>query len=228
MDANFEYLAVPHYPDIAGINRPTQALIDNDTYIQGTGISPITGEVPGPGAVATPTGTTTISHSQVFVDPEDFSNSHSYIGQITSTYKVNDAFSVVNRDYFQSLDKETVNQNSFRELIPTNYTYEHRIEFNLNFDVPIGSKTVGGNSKPGTGKDDKDVSKAAKEVLPFLDIKNSIIAGFDFRYLHAIGFSQFNTEADEPNDLTAQHRVHARAQRHGGIARQRVPRAGLQ
>ena len=201
VDANFEYLAVPHYPDIAGINRPTQALIDNDTYIQGTGISPYTGEVPGPNAVATPTGTTTISHSQVFVDPEDFSNSHSYIGQVTSTYKFNDAFSMVNRDYFQSLDKETVNQNSFRELLPTNYTYEHRVEFNLNFDVPIGTKTVGGG---GTAKDkeDKDISKAAKEVQPFLDIKNSIITGLDFRYLHTLGFSQFDTEADEANDLT--------------------------
>ncbi len=200
MDVNFEYLAVPHYPDIAGINRPTQALIDNDTYIQGTGISPYTGEVPGPGAVATPTGTTTISHSQVLVDPEDYSNSHSYIGQITSTYKFNDAMSLVNRDYFQSLDKETVNQNSFRELIPTNYTYEHRVEFNLGFDVPIGSKTVGGNS---TAKDkDNEISKIVDDVMPFLDIKNNIITGLDFRYLHTVGYSQFLTEADEPNDLT--------------------------
>ncbi len=43
LDANFEYFDVPHYPDNAGINRPTQALINNDTYIQGTGVSPVTG-----------------------------------------------------------------------------------------------------------------------------------------------------------------------------------------
>lgn len=201
IDANFEYLDVPHYPDIAGINRPTQALIDNDTYIQGTGISPITGTVPGPGAVVSPTGTTTISHSQVFVDPADYSNSHSYIGQIAGTLKVNNAFSVVNRSFFQSLDKETVNQNSFRELIPTNYTFENRTEFNLNFDVPIGSESIGGTTSPLRDKDGKEVTSSAQTV-PFLDIRNSIIAGFDFRYLHAVGYSQFLTEADEPNDLT--------------------------
>ncbi len=33
-------------------------------------------------------------------------------------------------------------------------------------------------------------------------MRNTVIAGFDFRYLHAIGYSQFLTEADEPNDLT--------------------------
>ena len=157
IDANFEYFDVPHYPDNAGINRPTQALINNDTYITGTGVSPFTGTIPGPGAVVSPTGTTTIAHSQTFVDPADFSNSHSYIGQIAGTLKVNDTLTVVNRSYFQSLDKETVNQNSFRELLPTNYTFENRTEFNLNFDVPVGSKTAGGKSAVVRDKDGKDI-----------------------------------------------------------------------
>ena len=110
----------------------------------------------------------------------------------------------MNRDYFQSLDKETVNQNSFRELIPTNYTYEHRIEFNTQ--LRHSHRLEDRRWRRQTlfhGKDDKeDVSKAAAQMVPFLDIKNDIISGFDFRFLHTVGYSQFLTEADEPNDLT--------------------------
>ena len=51
-------------------------------------------------------------------------------------------------------------------------------------------------------------------MAPFLDIKNKIITGFDFRYLHTIGYSQFLTEADEPNDLTRSAPADARPELH--------------
>ena len=215
VDVNGEYYKVYHYSDIAGINRPTQALIDNDTYITGVGVSPVTGPinpttglptpstVPGPFSVTSPTGTTTIHHDAVFVDPEDFSNTQTYIAEATETYKVNDGLAVVNRSYYQDLNKATINQNSFRELLPEDHSFEDRVEFNLNFDAPIGSKTAPGKARTVSSKDgkDKDVQAVAEQIAA-LDIKFRGTYGFDFRYLADTGFSQFNTEADNANDLT--------------------------
>ena len=218
-DVNGEYYKVYHYSDIAGINRPTQALIDNDTYITGRGVSPVTGPidpatglptpstVPGPFSVTSPTGTTTIHHDAVFVDPEDFSNEQTYIAEATGTYKITSGFNIVNRLYYQDLNKATINQNSFRELLPVDHSFEDRLEFNVDFDTPIGEHTARG-ARPGTSstdaKDDKD-DKAARDVaaeMPFLDFRFKGTYGFDFRYVADTGFSQFNTEADDANDLT--------------------------
>ena len=218
MDFNVEYYKVYHYSDIAGINRPTQALIDNSTYITGQGVSPVTGPinpatglptsstVPGPFSVTTPTGTVTIHHDAVFVDPLDFSNTQTVIPEITETFKVNDSLEVVNRMFYQDLNKATVNQNSFRELLPMDHTFEDRLEFNLNFDAPVGSRTAStAKAAAADAKGGQDLNKQAQAVaeqLPFLDIKFRGTYGFDFRYLADTGFSQFNTEADNANDLT--------------------------
>ena len=219
MDFNVEYYKVYHYSDIAGINRPKQALIDNSTYITGQGISPVTGPinpatglptpsaVPGPFSVTTPTGTTTIHHDAVFVDPLDFSNTQTVIPELTETYKVNDALEVVNRTFYQDLNKATVNQNSFRELLPMDHTFEDRLEFNLDFDAPIGSRMASHSAvQTSAAKDAKDgkdkQAQALADEMPLLDIKFRGTYGFDFRYLADTGFSQFNTEADNANDLT--------------------------
>ena len=217
VDLNGEYYKVYHYSDNAGINRPTQALIDNDTYITGQGVSPFTGPInpatglptpstiPGPFSVTSPTGTTTIHHYDVFVDPEDFSNTQTYIGEATATYKVNDHLNVVNRIFYQDLNKATINQNSFRELLPEDHSFEDRLEFNVDFDTPIGSRSSGGFHKAADLKDGKGDDKAAKTVaedMPLLDFRFKGTYGFDFRYLEDRGFSQFNTEADDANDLT--------------------------
>jgi outer membrane receptor protein involved in Fe transport len=220
LDFNMEYYKVYHYSDIAGINRPTQALIDNSTYITGQGVSPVTGPInpatglptsstiPGPFSVTTPTGTTTIHHDAVFVDPLDFSNTQTVIPELTATYKVNDSLEVVNRMFYQDLNKATINQNSFRELLPMDHTFEDRLEFNLNFDAPIGSRGASQAAAAPAGasedaKDGKDKqAQAVADALPLLDIKFRGTYGFDFRYLADMGFSQFNTEADNANDLT--------------------------
>lgn len=212
VDANAEYYKVYHYSDIAGINRPTQALIDNDTYILGQGVSPLTGPIspttgqptpstiPGPFSVTSPTGTTTIHHDAVFVDPEDFSNTQTYILEAAETFKVNDALNVVNRMFYQDLDKATINQNSFRELLPMDHSAEDRLEFNLTFDTPIGSGHGPLAPAPKDAKDNRSAKEVAEE-MPLLDPKFQGTYGFDFRYLADTGFSQFNTEADDANDL---------------------------
>ena len=213
VDLNTEYYKVYHYSDIAGINRPTQALIDNDTYITGRGVSPYTGPIdpttglptpstiPGPFSVTSPTGTTTIHHDAVFVDPEDFSNTQTIISEATATYRVTNGFNIVNRIYYQDLNKATINQNSFRELLPEDHSFEDRLEFNVDFDTPIGSRTAQFAPPTKSGKDEKD-AKAVAQELPLLDFKFKGTYGFDFRYLADTGFSQFNTEADDANDLT--------------------------
>ncbi|HAS13722.1 MAG TPA: TonB-dependent receptor, partial [Idiomarina abyssalis] len=62
LDVSLEYYDV-EWTDNAGINRPTQNLIDNNLYITGQGVQPNGSQVPGAGAVISPTGEVEIDRS---------------------------------------------------------------------------------------------------------------------------------------------------------------------
>ena len=198
---NGEFYDVAHYSDNAGINRPTQQLINNGLYITGQGISPVTGAVPGPNAVISPTGLVHLQRSDTFVDPMDYSNARVWNLQGEAIWKLNDNLTMHNLTFFQSLEKETVNQNSFREIIPYNYSLENRTQFVLNWggDAPAQPEPSGKDAKNVTGKDGKRVTPDAATIP---DERFTTVFGFDFRWDHGVGLSQFNTEADAPNDLT--------------------------
>ena len=200
LDFNAEYYRAD-FSDNAGINRPTNDLIRNGIYITGRGVSPITGTVPGPFSVVSPTGEKRIDRSNVLVDPEDVSSANTFIAQLAATWKLTDNLKAVNRTYFQTAEKETIAQNSFREILDENYTVENRTELIWNWDIPYGS------APPGLSKDG-----TSKVVLEPEAIENTTVGGFDFRWNHAKGYSQFNTEADNAVDLTE------------NLRNQRVPR----
>lgn len=174
LDLNAEYYKA-NYSDNAGWNRVTQDLIDNGTYITGTGISPVTGAVPGPGAVISPTGEVQLSRRRVLTDPDDFSKAETFVAQAALEIKLSPDTTLTNRTFFQNLTKDQVNQNSFVEIIDEDYTIENRTELAKEFALHMGG----------------------------LDLDNKTVSGLDLRFHHVVGFSQFTTESDNAIDLTA-------------------------
>lgn len=133
-DINFEYYQVD-YTDNAGINRPTQALIDDGLYIQGQGQQPNGGFVPGAGAVISPTGLIKIPRSQVYTHPNDKNDASTYL--LHSHYKtvLNNGLSFRNLTYYQYLEREEIAQNSFVEIIDGAHTFENRSELDLHWNL---------------------------------------------------------------------------------------------
>ncbi|MEO9947467.1 MAG: TonB-dependent receptor [Paraglaciecola sp.] len=128
-DVSFEYYNVD-FTDNAGINRPTQNLIDHGLYITGQGVQPNGSEVPGAFAVISPTGEVPISRSTVLTDPDNINNVQTYLFHSTYERQLNSIHSLTNRSYFQYLDREEIAQNSFVEIIDGAKTAQNRIEIN--------------------------------------------------------------------------------------------------
>lgn len=126
-DLNFEYYDV-QFTDNAGINRPTQDLIDNGIYITGQGVQPNGSLVPGAGAVISPTGQVVIDRSRVLTDPDNINSATTYL--IHSIYKrqLNEQTSLKNTTYYQHLEREEIAQNSFVEIIDGAKTAQNRTE----------------------------------------------------------------------------------------------------
>jgi len=126
-DINFELYEVD-YTDNAGINRPTQALIDDGLYITGQGVQPSGSTIPGAGAVVSPTGQVKIPRSQVLTDPDNINNATTYL--LHSIYKreINNQLTLKNSSYFQHLQREGIAKNSFVEIIDGADTAQNRTE----------------------------------------------------------------------------------------------------
>ena len=133
-DISFEYYDVD-FTDNAGINRPTQNLIDNGLYITGQGIQPNGSEVPGAFAVVSPTGEVRIPRSTVLTDPDNINNAQTYLLHSTYERQVNSVHTLTNRSYFQYLEREEIAQNSFVEIIDGAKTAQNRLEINSQFSA---------------------------------------------------------------------------------------------
>lgn len=133
-DISFEYFDVD-FTDNAGINRPTQNLIDKGIYITGQGEQPNGSLVPGAFAVVSPTGEVTIPRSRVLTDPDNINNAQTFVLHSTYERQLNAIHSVTNRSYFQYLDREEIAQNSFVEIIDGAKTAQNRIEITSQWNV---------------------------------------------------------------------------------------------
>ncbi|GAC33770.1 TonB-dependent receptor [Paraglaciecola polaris] len=133
-DISFEYYDVD-FTDNAGINRPTQNLIDNGLYITGQGVQPNGSQVPGAFAVVSPTGEVRIPRSTVLTDPDTINNAQTYVFHSTYERQLNTVHSVTNRSYFQYLNREEIAQNSFVEIIDGAKTAQNRIEINSTWSA---------------------------------------------------------------------------------------------
>ncbi len=140
---NYWDIAVEYYDaawtDNAGINRPTQALIDANQYITGIGVQPNGSQVPGAGAVISPTGVVTIPRSQVLTDPLDHNSATTLLLHSAWYHSLNADWNIVNRTYYQHLTREGINQNSFVEIIDGAHTFENRLELHWQDDTIVGT-----------------------------------------------------------------------------------------
>lgn len=134
---NFEYYNVD-WTDNAGINRPTQALIDDNLYITGQGQQPNGSFVPGAGAVISPTGQVEIDRSTVLTDPLDTNTAETYLIHSVVEQQLASDWLLVNRSYYQYLEREGINQNSFVEIVDGAHTFEHRVELHYQDHTTVG------------------------------------------------------------------------------------------
>lgn len=178
LNVNVEYFSVD-FKDIAGLNRATQDLISRGIYITGQGVQPAGGPqpgstVPGPGSVISPTGTVRIDRANVLDDPRDIDVDETVLAHAQYDYRIADNIHFTNRLYYQHLRRNEVANDSFVEIIKGADSFESRSEF--VFDYPV--KLLG------------------------LDTHNQSDTGVDWRLNSVLGYSQFDTEADNPVDLT--------------------------
>ncbi|WP_276754844.1 TonB-dependent receptor [Pseudoalteromonas marina] len=132
-DINFELYQV-EFTDNAGINRPTQALIDDGLYITGQGVQANGSTVPAAGSIVSPTGQVNIDRSTVLTDPDNQNEATTYL--IHSIYKreLSANASLKNITYFQHLQREEIAQNSFVEIIDGADTAQNRTELTYNWN----------------------------------------------------------------------------------------------
>ncbi|GGW77852.1 TonB-dependent receptor [Alteromonas halophila] len=129
-DVSAEYYDA-EYPDIAGINRPTQDLIDKGVYITGQGVQPNGSMVPGAGAIISPTGEVVIPRNRVFTHPDDINGADTLIVRSDFSREVSESLLVRNTSYLQQLSREEIARNSFVEIIDDAVTFENRTELDI-------------------------------------------------------------------------------------------------
>jgi outer membrane receptor for ferric coprogen and ferric-rhodotorulic acid len=124
---NFEYYDV-QFTDNAGINRPTQGLIDNGLYITGQGVQANGSTTPGAGAIISPTAQIVIDRNRVLTDPDNINNATTYLVHSIYRRQFNDKTNLKNTTYYQHLEREEIAQNSFVEIIDGAKTAQNRTE----------------------------------------------------------------------------------------------------
>jgi len=126
-DINVEYYDV-EFTDNAGINRPTQTLIDHGLYVTGQGVQPNGSTIAGANAIVSPTGLVEIDRSQVLTDPDNINNAQTLLLHSTYVRELSDKATFKNISYYQHLTREEIAQNSFVEIIDGADTAQNRVE----------------------------------------------------------------------------------------------------
>ena len=132
-DINFELYQV-EFTDNAGINRPTQALIDHGLYITGQGVQANGSTVPAAGSIVSPTGLVNIDRSTVLTDPDNQNEATTYLFHSIYKRELSDKASLKNISYFQHLKRDEVAQNSFVEIIDGADTAQNRTELTYQWN----------------------------------------------------------------------------------------------
>ncbi len=119
------------YPDIAGINRPTQALIDDGVYITGQGVQPSGSNIAGAGAIISPTGEVVIPRNRVLTHPDDINSAQTTILRSRYQTSLSPTLTWRNLSYYQYLEREEIGTNSFVEIIDGAHTAQNRTELDI-------------------------------------------------------------------------------------------------
>jgi TonB dependent receptor/TonB-dependent Receptor Plug Domain len=131
IDFNTEYYGA-HYTENTGINRPTQQLIDNGLYYQGTGVSPFTGPGQDPRnflSVIDVTGAVPINRSYQLVAPDDHDKGTNFQAQLDVTDVLSDTLTVANKAYFEDYSQLQLEYaQRYYNNIKESYNFQDRVE----------------------------------------------------------------------------------------------------
>ena len=127
LDINFELFQV-EFTDNAGVNRPTQALIDHGLYITGQGVQSNGSTVPAAGSIVSPTGQVQLPRSTVLTDPDNQNEATTYLLHSIYRNELSSNLALKNTTYFQHLQRDEIAQNSFVEVIDGADTAQNRTE----------------------------------------------------------------------------------------------------
>lgn len=132
-DVNAELYQVK-FTDNAGINRPTQSLIDDGLYITGQGLQQNGSTIPAAGSIISPTGQVKIDRSNVLTDPDNQNEATTYLLHSIYSREISSQVSFKNITYFQHLQREEIAQNSFVEIIDGADTAQNRTELTYQWN----------------------------------------------------------------------------------------------
>jgi hypothetical protein len=200
----------------AGWNRVTQDLVNNGTYIRGginSTFAPWAGTVdPGvDGSYADQKQK--LYHNQVLVHPGDSAYGKRGLGQLIVTFQVDPDFTIKSSTYGEYTESRKYSAYGYTELNPDNITFDHRTEFQLNFDTPYIDPTPAKKVKKD-GKDMKSYVEVAGD--PGFVVGNKVNLGFDFRYEHAEAYSAFANEPFAVYDISGKNPTPLFPQQGGG------------
>jgi outer membrane receptor protein involved in Fe transport len=137
VDFNTEFYTA-HYTENTGINRPTQQLIDDGLYYQGTGVSPFTGPGQDPRnflSVINVTGAVPINRSWQLVAPDDHDQGTNFQAQLDVTDVLTDSLTVANKTYFEDYSQLQLEYaQRYYNNIKESYNFEDRFELRGNWD----------------------------------------------------------------------------------------------
>jgi outer membrane receptor protein involved in Fe transport len=131
LEANAQYLWQAA-PQLLGVNRPNQELIDHGRYYTGDlpdlGYSPagaIDGVIPGTVSAEIPRDATLLS-------PGDFSNANVYRAQFIATARLTADSKLINRTFFENVERRRFHAFEYIEYVEQ-LTFENRTEWHAAF-----------------------------------------------------------------------------------------------
>lgn len=130
LDFNVEYYHAD-FVENTGINRPTQELIDNGLYYQGTGVSPFgsPGDPRNFRSVINVTGVVPINRRYQLVAPDDYAQGSDLVAQFVAAYELGDGLMLTNRTSFESYKQRKVeNAQRYYNYIPKSHNFQNRLE----------------------------------------------------------------------------------------------------
>ena len=204
-DFNADFLTA-NFNENIGLNRVTQRFIDSEggSYTTGPGVQ----STPGFGAFqhvvpSATAGTSKLYGWQTLVGPQDGAYAKVFNLQLATTYVVNDHLSIINRDYYEQVEREKFSAYRYTELAPREAIFENRLEFVYDFKIPLGG---GGSTPKPASKDALDDKDGKKAVVPTPTAERAIqfnfISGVAYRHDYANKFLDFGNEAIDAYDLT--------------------------
>ena len=128
MDFNTQY-SWQAIPQLLGVNRPSQELIDKGIYYTGK-VDDIGGPFVEPWFL-TPDGTTSIDPTDTLYSDSDFSNANVFHAQLITTVNEENTLAFTNRILFEYITRRRFHELEYVEYVDQ-ITWESRYEFNFH------------------------------------------------------------------------------------------------